>query len=67
MSKQTLLSGHRPTFTRAAKSNDAIKVEINQPSVKLLSAKTKERPLIRQTFTTTRNAWEMNVNSLEFE
>lgn len=67
MRKQTLLSGHRPTFTRTAKSNDTIKVEINQPSVKLAPAKAKERLIVRQTFTTTRNAWEMNVNSLEFE
>jgi hypothetical protein len=67
MRKQTHLLGQQPTFTKAAKSNDRLKVENNQPTINLTHAKAKERPFARHTFTTTRNAWEMNVNSLEFE
>lgn len=44
-----------------------IKVENNQPLIKLTHAKAKERHIVRHTFSRVRNAWEMNVNSLEFE
>jgi hypothetical protein len=67
MRKQTHHSGHPPTFTKVAKSNDMIKVENNQPLIKLTHAKAKERHIVRHTFSRIRNAWEMNVNSLEFE
>jgi hypothetical protein len=67
MRKQTHHSGNPPTFTKVVKSNDTIKAENNQPLIKLTHAKAKERHIGRQTFSRIRNAWEMNVNSLEFE
>ncbi len=67
MRKQTVLSGPRPTFTKVAKSNDTAKAENNMPLMKLTHAKAKERTIVRHTYNSTRNAWEMNVNSLEFE
>jgi hypothetical protein len=67
MRKQTHQPGNPPTFTKVAKSNDMIKVENNQPLIKLTHAKAKERHVSRHSFSRFLNAWEMNVNSLEFE